>query len=90
MNLFVLCFRKISGSEKVNGWESGGGVSRFSVEKNFSDSAEKFRGCGESFRVSFISGIDKVWIRGGGEAVSRFSVQNFLSHSAERFREGTL
>ena len=42
------------------------GVSRFSVEKNFSDSAEKFRGCGESFRVSFISGIDKVWIRGGG------------------------
>ena len=89
MNLFVLCFRKISGSEKVNGWESGG-VSRFSVEKNFSDSAEKFRGCGESFRVSFISGIDKVWIRGGGEAVSRFSVQNFLSHSAERFREGTL
>ena len=41
-----------------------GGVSRFSVEKYSSDSAENFRGWRESFRVSFISGIDKVWIRG--------------------------
>ena len=76
MNPFVLCFRKISGSEKVNGWESGG-VSRFSVEKNLSDSAEKFRGCGESFRVSFISGIDKVWIRGGGRQYQDFPSKTF-------------
>ena len=50
-----------------------GGVSRFSVEKNSSDSAENFRGWRESFRVSFISGIDKVWIRGGKQ------YQDFLS-----------
>ena len=66
-----------------------GGVSRFSVEKYLSDSAEKFRGWGEFFRVSFISGIDKVWIR-GWNALSRFSGQNFLSHSAEKFSKGTL
>ena len=57
-------FQKISGSEKVNGSERGG-VSRFSVENYLSDSAEKFRGWGESFSVSFIWGIDKIWIRGG-------------------------
>ena len=85
---FCAVFQKISGSEKVNGSERGG-VSRFSVENYLSDSAEKFRGWGESFSVSFIWGIDKIWIR-GGEAVSRFSVQIFLSHSAERIRKGTL
>ena len=57
---------------------------------NYSHSAEEFHGWGESFSVSFLSGIDKIWIRWGGEAVSRFSVQNFLSHSAERIRKGTL
>ena len=72
---FCAVFQKISGSEKVNGSERGG-VSRFSVESYLSDSAEKFRGWGESFSVSFISGIDKVWIR-GGEAVSRCSVGKF-------------
>ena len=61
---FCAVFPKISGSEKVNGSERGG-VSRFSVENFLSDSAEKFRGWGESLSVSFISGIDKVWIRGG-------------------------
>ena len=43
-----------------------GGISRFSVEKYLSDSAENFRGWEEFFRVSFISGIDKNWKRGGG------------------------
>ena len=61
---FCAVFQKISGSEKGNGSERGG-VSRFSVEIFLSDSAEKFRGWGESFSVSFISGIEKVWIRGG-------------------------
>ena len=70
--------------------ERGGEVSRFSVEIYLSDKAEKLRGWGESFSVSFISGIDKVWIRGGGEAVSRFSIQSFLSHGAEEFRRETL
>ena len=58
------------------------------LSQSISQSAEKFRGWGESFSVSFLSGIDKVWIR--GVAVSRFSVQNFLSQSAERIRKGTL
>ena len=65
-----------------------GGISRFSVEKYLSDSAENFRGWEEFFRVSFISGIDKNWKR-GGKAVSRFSGQNFLSHSAEKFSKET-
>ena len=50
--------------------ERGGEVSRFSVEIYLSDKAEKLRGWGESFSVSFISGIDKVWIRGGGGRIS--------------------
>ena len=57
---FCAVFKKISGSEKVNGSERGGGVSRFSVENYLSDSAEKFRRWEESFSGSFISGIDKV------------------------------
>ena len=61
---FCAVFQKNSGSEKVNGSERGG-VSRFSVENFLSDSAENFRRWGESFSVSFISGIDKFWIRGG-------------------------
>ena len=69
--------------------EGGGELSRFSVENYLSDSAEKLRGWGESFSVSFSLGFDKFWIR-GGKAVSRFSVQSFLSHSAERIRKGTL
>ena len=54
----------ISGAEKV--WIREGGLSRFSVEKYLSHSAENFRGWRESFSVSFILGIDKVWTRGGG------------------------
>ena len=61
---FCAVFQKISRSEKVNGSESGG-VSIFSAENYLSDSAENFRRWGESFSVSFISGIDKVWISGG-------------------------
>ena len=52
----------ISGIEKV--WMRGGGVSRFSVEKILSHSAEKF--VGEPFSVSLIAGTEKVWIRQGG------------------------
>ena len=84
---FCAVFQKISGSEKVNGSERGG-VSSFSVESYLSDSAEKFRGWGESFSVSFISGIDKVWIRGGRQYQDVPS-ENFLSHSAEKSSKGT-
>ena len=83
----MLCFRKFPVVKKLMD-ERVGGISRFSVEKYLSDSAENFRGWGEIFRVSFISGIDKNWIR-GGKAVSRFSGQNFLSHSAEKFSKET-
>ena len=68
----------MSGSEKVNGSERGG-VSRFSVENYLSDSAEKFRGWGESFSVSFIWGIDKIWIRGGGGSIKIFRPIFFVS-----------
>ena len=44
----------------------GGGVSRFSVEKFLSHSAENFRR-GDSSSVSLIWVIGNVWIRGGGE-----------------------
>ena len=53
-----------SGAENV--WIREGGLSRFSVEKYLSHSAENFRGWRESLSVSFILGIDKVWTRGGG------------------------
>ena len=58
-------FQKISGSEKVYGYE-GGEVSRFPSSTFFltmSKSAE-----GEPFSLSLISGIEKNWMRGwGGE-----------------------
>ena len=75
---FCAVFQKISGSEKVNGSERGG-VSRFSVENFLSDSAENFRRWGESFSVSFISGIDKFWIRGGGGSIKVFRPNFFVS-----------
>ena len=84
---FCAVFQKISRSEKVNGSESGG-VSIFSAENYLSDSAENFRRWGESFSVSFISGIDKVWIRGG--QYHAFPSNFFLSHSAESIRKGTV
>ena len=48
----MMCFRNfISGSEKVYGKMGGGGLSRFSVEKILSHSAEKFsQGNGLLFR----------------------------------------
>ena len=67
----MLCFRKFPVVKKLMD-ERVGGISRFSVEKYLSDSAENFRGWGEFFRVSFISGIDKNWIRGGGGSVKIF------------------
>ena len=45
--------------------EAREGVSRFSVKKFLSHSAEKFRS-GESFSVSLFSGIEKVWMTGWG------------------------
>ena len=61
-------------------------VSRFSLEKFSSHSAENFcRGTLLCFTKWLVSKkfMDK---RGG---VSKFSVENFLSHSAENFRRGT-
>ena len=74
-----------SGAENV--WIREGGLSRFSVEKYLSHSAENFRGWRESLSVSFILGIDKVWTRGGGgrEAVSRFYVDFFCLTVPEEF-----
>ena len=61
-------------------------VSRFSVEKLSSHSAEKFRRgtllCFRKFRVS------KNFMPKRG--ISRFSIQPFLSHGAEKVRTGTL
>ena len=61
--------------------ERGGGeLSRFSVENYLSDSAEKLRGWGESFSVSFSLGFDKFWIRGGGEgSIKIFRPKFFVS-----------
>ena len=57
----------------------GGEVSRFSMENYLSDSAEKFRGGGESFSVSFFSGIDKVWMRGAEGSIKIFRPKFFVS-----------
>ena len=59
-------------TEKVWG---GGGVSRFSVEKILSHSAEK--SVGESFTVALVSGIEKIWIRGG--SIKTFRRKFFVS-----------
>ena len=72
----MLCFRKFPVVKKLMD-ERVGGISRFSVEKYLSDSAENFRGWGEFFRVSFISGIDKNWIRGGGRQCQDFPAKIF-------------
>ena len=55
-------FQKISGFEKFYGWKSG--VSRFSVEKFWSQSAEKFRG--QPFNVSENLGYRKILCIIGG------------------------
>ena len=57
-----------------------GGVSRFSVEKFLSYSAENLPR--ESFSVALISRTEKVWIRGGG--VSRFSSKKLCLTIAEK------
>ena len=64
-----------------------GGVSRFSVEKFLSHSAEFFRR--GIFSVSLIWGIENLLgIREGRD--SRFSVEIVLSHSAEISRRGII
>ncbi len=59
-NHFVQCFRSFPVAKKFMDKE-GGGVSRFSVENNFSHSAEKFRRgifhCFTHFRYRKILGI---------------------------------
>ena len=63
--------------------DKGGGVSRFSVEKIFSHSTEKFRRgmfyCFINFKYRKMLGINE---RGGASTIS---AENFLSHSAEYF-----
>ena len=64
-------------------------VSRFSLEKFSSHSAEKFRrGTLLCFRKFLLSKNVRNKREGGG--VSRFSVKIFSSYSAEKFRRGTL
>ena len=59
--------------------EGGGELSRFSVENYLSDSAEKLRGWGESFSVSFSLGFEKFWIRGGEGSIKIFRPKFFVS-----------
>ena len=59
MNPSVPCFRKFPVAKKFMDKRGGGGVSRLSIEKFLSHSAENFRR-GGSFSVSIISGIEKV------------------------------
>ena len=63
-------------------WARGGKeVSRFSIEKLFSHTAENLRR--ESFAVGLLSGTQKLWIR--GVSIKTFRQKCFLSHSAEIF-----
>ena len=63
-------------------WTRGGKeVSRFSIEKFFSHTAENLRR--ESFAVGLVSGTQKVRIRGVN--IKTFRQKCFLSHSAEIF-----
>ena len=82
-NPFVQCFRNFPVAEKFMDKREGEGVSRFSVEKIFSHSAEKLRSgilyCSTNFRYRKILGIKE----SGG--ASRFSAKIFLSHSAKFF-----
>ena len=83
----MLCFKKFLAAKKF--MDKKGGVSRYSVEKFLSHSAEKSRrGILESFiNFGYRRSLDE---RVVGGRVSRFSVENFLSHSAEKTRRATL
>ena len=72
-------YQKISGSEKFYASERGEGVSRFSVEKFWSHSAENFRK-GESFSVSLILGIEKFYASEGYVTIFDFLSNFFVSH----------
>ena len=75
------CLTKFPVAKKFR--DKRGGVSRYSVEKPFSQSSKNV--AGESFTVSLISGFStNVRDKRNGEA-SRFSAEIFLSHSAEYF-----
>ena len=63
-------------------------MSRVSVEKVLSHSAEKCRK--ESFSLSLVSDIEKVWMSGSWGGGSRLSVEKLLSHSAEKNPRATL
>ena len=60
-------------------------MSRLSVQKFFTHSAEKLRRGNLYCFVSLISGIENVKDKRTGGGASRFSAETFLSHSAEYF-----
>ena len=64
-----------------------GQISRLSVEKFLSHTAENFRS--EILYFCIIFGYRKSLEKRGRGGVSRFSVEIFLSNSAEKFRRGT-
>ena len=84
---FLAVLQKISGSQKVYGYEEG--VECQDFPSNFFCLTVPKNAVGEPFSLSLISGMEKVWIRGWG-GLSRFSVEIFVSHSAEKLRRGTL
>ena len=84
-NRFVQCFRNFPVAKKLTD-KGGGGLSRFSVEKFFSHSAEKFlRGifyCFINFRYRKMLGIR--------EGETRYFFEKNSSPSAEKLCRGTL
>ncbi len=76
-------FQKLSGSEFfIN---KGGVVSRFSVEKFFSHSAEKIRRATLLCSSQKLSGSEKLqWIKGGGE-YQDFPSKNFSLTVPKKF-----
>ena len=63
-----------------------GGVTRFSVKKKFSHSAEYIVGQPYCAVFNKISGSEKVYgQKAGGGGVSRYSVEKPFSHSAKKF-----
>ena len=88
---FCTVFRKNSGGDKVKGKEGGRGVSKFSVEKFLSHSAETL--VEEPFSAVFqinAGGEKKIMEKMGERGISIFSVEKFLTQIAETFRRGTL
>ena len=81
-------FQKNSGGEKVFGY--AGGVSRLSIEKFLSHSAENFRRGGEFFSVSLIWGIAKKMNKRGGGSIKIFRRKFFVSQCRKNKYGGIL